>query len=110
MLLKVSSKEDTRSNILDIVQIFRAKVVDVSALGKVHNLDLSGTEVTDVSALGKVHTLNLYGTKVTDISALGMVHTSNHGSKRLNAPGSWLELRARASRLSIFESSPQSPR
>ena len=30
MLLKVSSKEDTRSNILDIVQIFRAKVVDVS--------------------------------------------------------------------------------
>jgi len=30
MLLIVSSKEDTRSNILDIVQIFRAKVVDVS--------------------------------------------------------------------------------
>ena len=30
MLLKVSSKEETRSNILDIVQIFRAKVVDVS--------------------------------------------------------------------------------
>ena len=30
MLLKVSSKEDTRGNILDIVQIFRAKVVDVS--------------------------------------------------------------------------------
>ena len=30
MLLKVSSKEDNRSNILDIVQIFRAKVVDVS--------------------------------------------------------------------------------
>ena len=30
MLLKVSSKEDTRSNIFDIVQIFRAKVVDVS--------------------------------------------------------------------------------
>ena len=30
MLLKVSSKEGTRSNILDIVQIFRAKVVDVS--------------------------------------------------------------------------------
>ena len=30
MLLKVSSKEDTRSNILEIVQIFRAKVVDVS--------------------------------------------------------------------------------
>ena len=30
MLLKVSSKEDTRSTILDIVQIFRAKVVDVS--------------------------------------------------------------------------------
>ena len=30
MLLKVSSKEDTRSNILDIVQIFRAKVVDIA--------------------------------------------------------------------------------
>ena len=30
MLLKVSSKDETRGKILDIVQIFRAKVVDVS--------------------------------------------------------------------------------
>ena len=30
MLLKVSSKDETRGNILDLVQIFRAKVVDVS--------------------------------------------------------------------------------
>ena len=30
MLLKVSSKDETRGKILDLVQIFRAKVVDVS--------------------------------------------------------------------------------
>ena len=30
MLLKVSSKDETRGRILDLVQIFRAKVVDVS--------------------------------------------------------------------------------
>ena len=30
MLLKVSSKDETRGQILDLVQIFRAKVVDVS--------------------------------------------------------------------------------
>ena len=30
MLLKVSSKEDTRGKILELVQVFRAKVVDVS--------------------------------------------------------------------------------
>ena len=30
MLLKVSSKDETRGRILDIVQVFRAKVVDVS--------------------------------------------------------------------------------
>ena len=30
MLLKVSSKEETRGRILDLVQVFRAKVVDVS--------------------------------------------------------------------------------
>ena len=32
MLLKVSCKEETRSHILDLVQVFRAKVVDVSDL------------------------------------------------------------------------------
>ena len=30
MLLKVSSKEETRGKILELVQVFRAKVVDVS--------------------------------------------------------------------------------
>lgn len=30
MLLKVSSKDETRGRILDLVQVFRAKVVDVS--------------------------------------------------------------------------------
>ena len=51
-------------------------VRDVSALGRVNWLDLSGTGVSDVSALGGVHTLNLsrcYG--VSDVSALGGVHT-----------------------------------
>ena len=38
------------------------------------NVDLSYTKVIDVSALGKVHTLYLYGIQVTDISALGNVH------------------------------------
>src|SRR5208282_4586534 len=47
----------------------------LSALGKVHTLDLYGTNVTDVSALGNVHTLNLSYTQVTDVSALGKVHT-----------------------------------
>ena len=32
MLLKVSSKDETRGKILDLVQVFRAKVVDVSDL------------------------------------------------------------------------------
>jgi Leucine-rich repeat (LRR) protein len=47
----------------------------ISALGNVHALDLEGTQVTDVSALGNVHTLDLSHTKVTDVSALGGVHT-----------------------------------
>ncbi len=52
-------------------------VTDVSALGKVHTLDIGYTQVTDVSALGKVHTLNLHRTNVTDASALGKVHALN---------------------------------
>ena len=51
------------------------RVIDVSALGKVHTLNLWGTLVTDVSALGGVHTLHLGFTEVTDVSALGGVHT-----------------------------------
>ena len=51
-------------------------ITDVSALGKVHTLDLYGTYVTDVSALGNVNTLNIDGcTGITDVSALGNVHT-----------------------------------
>ena len=54
-------------------------ITDVSALGKVHNLNLSHCKgITDVSVLRKVHTLNLYKCKgITDVSALGGVHTLN---------------------------------
>ena len=35
-------------------------ITDVSALGKIHTLNLSGCKnITDVSMLGKVNTLNL---------------------------------------------------
>lgn len=49
----------------------------VSALGRLHQLNLSGTNVVDVSMLGNVHTLDLSRTKVTDVSALSGVHTLN---------------------------------
>ena len=57
------------------LELFGTLVSDVSALGNVHKLGLRKTNVTDVSALGKVHTLDLSYTKVTDVSALGNVHT-----------------------------------
>src|ERR1700689_4228887 len=47
----------------------------LSWLNVLWDVDLYGTQVTDVSALGKVHTLNLSYTQVTDGSALGNIHT-----------------------------------
>ena len=51
------------------------RMTDVSALGSVHTLSLSGCPgITDVSALGSVHTLNLNScTGITDVSALSSV-------------------------------------
>jgi len=56
-----------------------SQVVDVSAVGSVHTLDLSRCSgVVDVSALGSVHTLDLsWCSGVVDVSALGSVHTLN---------------------------------
>ena len=39
MLLKVSSKDETRGRILDLVQVFRAKVVDVSDIALTLEVD-----------------------------------------------------------------------
>ena len=52
-------------------------LIDVSALGSVHTLDLNYCDgISDVSALGNVHTLNLsYCDNIRDVSALGSVHT-----------------------------------
>jgi hypothetical protein len=41
------------------LNICNDKIKDVSALGNVHILYLSGTNIKDVSALGNVHTLDL---------------------------------------------------
>ena len=58
-------------NVFEIhLYLSHIQVIDVSALGHVHTLNLAYTEVTDVSALGNVHTLNLIGTKVKNVSAL----------------------------------------
>ena len=52
------------------------QISDVSLLGNVHDLNLSGTNVSDVSMLGKIHKLCLDGcSKIRDVSALGSVHT-----------------------------------
>ena len=53
MLLKVSSKEDTRSNILDIVQIFRAKVVDSTKQSFIFELTGSSKELDKFESLMK---------------------------------------------------------
>jgi hypothetical protein len=54
-------------------------IIDVSKLGLVHTLNLSGCHsITDVSKLGLVHTLDLsYCHSITDVSNLGLVHTLN---------------------------------
>jgi len=55
-------------------------VVDVSALGGVHTLNLSGCNISDVRALGGVNTLTLCGCdNVVDVSALGRVHNLSLG-------------------------------
>ena len=51
MLLKVSSKDETRGKILDLVQIFRAKVVDVSDIAL--TLEVVG-DPREVSCFGKI--------------------------------------------------------
>ena len=49
-------------------------MADVSALGNLHYLDLSGSGVVDVSALGKLHYLDLrHCMRVSDTPALGGV-------------------------------------
>ena len=50
-------------------------IIDVSALGNVHKLDLSMSDVADVSALGNIHTLNLMRCNKITVSALGNVYT-----------------------------------
>ena len=51
-------------------------IIDISALGNVHMLDLSRSDVADVSGLDNIHTLNLMRcNKITDVSALGNVYT-----------------------------------
>jgi hypothetical protein len=51
------------------------RVVNVSALGQIHVLNLSRSNVVDGSALGGVHTLKLYGCqRVVDVKALSQVH------------------------------------
>jgi len=56
---------------------------DVSMLGGLHYIDLSGTEVEDVSALGGLHSICLSGTDVTDVSMLGYCHTVDVSSTRV---------------------------
>ena len=61
----------------DISLVYSKALSDVSAIGSVHTLDLSGCKrVSDVSALGNVHTLYMCDcNEVRDVSALGGVHT-----------------------------------
>lgn len=50
---------------------------DLSMLGQVRVLDLSGTNVKDVSALGNVYDLNISETQVSDVSKLANVRKLN---------------------------------
>jgi hypothetical protein len=59
------------------LNLTHTSVLDVSALGRVNTLKLSTTHVENVSALGGVYSLNLSDTLVRDVSALGRVHILN---------------------------------
>ena len=56
---------------------YGGEIEDVSSLGNVNELNLSGcAEISNVSSLGNVHTLDLsFLWGITDVSCLGNVHT-----------------------------------
>ena len=58
-----------------VLDISGTQVSDVSMLGNVKVLNISSTHVSDVSMLGNVKVLNICNTQVSDVSMLGNVHT-----------------------------------
>ena len=68
---------------LHYIDLSGTEVEDVSALGGLHSICLSGTDVTDVSMLGYCHTVDVSSTRVTDVSMLGYCHTVDVSSTRV---------------------------